>query len=99
LQELSGAQAKLRLDRVAIARNNLNIVLITSGPSLADITHTTVARNFYRKMAILLCTAPYLQVWRLVIQWVVMWKCKIPSLMTLLEFKNIVAVFTGLQFS
>jgi hypothetical protein len=43
----SGAQAKLRLDRVAVARNEFNIMTVANGPSQVDITHLTLARNSY----------------------------------------------------
>jgi hypothetical protein len=44
---LSGAVAKVRLDRVAVARNEINLMTVANGQSQVDMTHMTVARNSY----------------------------------------------------
>ncbi|KAA3642411.1 MAG: hypothetical protein DWP95_05535 [Proteobacteria bacterium] len=47
VNSLSGAVAKLRLDRVAVARNEITLMTVANGPSQVDITHLTMARNSY----------------------------------------------------
>lgn len=47
VNSLSGAVAKNRLDRLAVARNEFNILAVVNGSSEVDITHLTMARNSY----------------------------------------------------